>query len=142
MLVAGAAHLAVERGSPEEHLRARALLRRLIEPGVSEPGRAAVFDALVEVITEASGNLVLRLVRNVIRPALAERLAEAQRRLAVDASGLATRVAEIDAAIEKRDAAATAEAVRWLVRERRERLLAALDSQAAAPAPGAATGSV
>jgi GntR family transcriptional repressor for pyruvate dehydrogenase complex len=136
MLLAGAAHLAVERGSQEDQLRARDLLRRLVEPGVSEPQRALLFDALVEVITDASDNLVLRLVRNVIQPALAERLAEVQRRLPAEPGGLALRVAEIDAAIERRDAAATAEAVRRLARERREQLLAALDAQARESATG------
>jgi GntR family transcriptional repressor for pyruvate dehydrogenase complex len=141
MLVAGAAHLAVERGSREEHQRARELLARLVEPGVSEAQRAALFDALIEVVTEASGNLVLRLARNLIRPVLAERVAEAQRRIAADPAGLAARVAGIDAAIERRDAAATAEAVRALVRERRERLLAALDAAASESGPGSARAS-
>jgi len=147
MLVAGAAHLAVERGSPEDHQRARELLRKLIEPGVSNAERAALFDALVDVITEASGNLVVRLVRNVIRPALAERMLEVQRRLASDAQGFDVRIREIDAAIEAGDAPATAAAVRSLVRERRERMLRALDALEseraldAARVPDAATGS-
>jgi len=140
MLVAGAAHLAVERGSPEDHRRARELLRNLREPGISDAERAAVFDALVDVITEASGNLVVRLVRNVIRPALAERMLEAQRRLDSDPQGLAARIREIDAAIEAGDAPATAAAVRMLVRERRERMLGALDALESERAPGAARG--
>ena len=147
MLVAGAAHLAVERGSPEDHRRARALLRDLTLPGVSDAERAALFDALVDLITQASGNLVLQLVRNVIRPALAERMALVQRRLAGHPIDLAARVGAIDAAILAGDAAATAAAVRSLVRERREQLLAALDAiegergQGAARDPGTATGS-
>jgi len=127
MLVAGAAHLAVERGSPEDQQRARELLRRLTLPGVSETERAVLFDALVELITQASGNLVLQLLRNVIRPALAERMALAQRRLAGQSQELAGPVGAIDAAIQAGDAAATAAAVRALVRARREQLLAALD---------------
>lgn len=138
MLVAGAAHLAVERGSPEDHRHARELLRRLIEPGVSDAERQSVFDALVDVITEASGNLVVRLVRNVIRPALAERMLEAQRRLASDAQELDARVRAIDAAILAGDAPATAAAVRALVRERRERMLRALDALEAEVAPAGA----
>lgn len=147
MLVAGAAHLAVERGSPEDHRRARELLRRLVEPGVSETERQILFDALVDVITEASGNLVVRLVRNVIRPALAERMLEAQRQLAAETQDLDARVREIDAAIQAGDAPATAAAVRALVRERRVRVLRALDALEserapdAAPPPDAATGS-
>ena len=138
MLVAGAAHLAVERGSSEDHQRARELLRQLTRPGLSDGERVALFDALVELITQASGNLVLQLVRNVIRPALAERMALVQRRLAGEARGLAARVAAIDAAIEAGDAAATAAAVRSLVRDRREQLLAALDAIEAESGPSAA----
>jgi DNA-binding FadR family transcriptional regulator len=147
MLVAGAAHLAVERGTLEDHRRARELLRRLTLSGLSGAERAALFDALVDLITQASGNLVLQLVRNVIRPALAERMVEVQRRLAGPAQGFSARVGAIDAAIARRDASATAAAVRELVRDRREQLLAALDAiereraQGAARASGSATGS-
>jgi len=147
MLVAGAAQLAVERGSPEDHARARELLRNLLAPGISDAQRAVLFDALVDVITEASGNLVVRLVRNVIRPALAERMLEVQRRLDSDPQGLHARIRAIDAAIEASDAPATAAAVRALVRERRERMLEALDAFEseraldAGPASDAATGS-
>jgi DNA-binding FadR family transcriptional regulator len=144
MLVAGAAHLAVERGSAEDHRRARELLQQLTRPGISDGERVALFDALVELMTQASGNLVLQLVRNVIRPALAERMALAQRRLGQSRS-LAARVGAIDAAIEAGDAAATAAAVRSLVRDRREQLLAALDAiegeGGAGRDPGTATGS-
>jgi len=147
MLVAGAAHLAVERGSPDDHQRARELLRRLAEPSVSDAERPALFDALVDVLAEASGNLVVRLVRNVIRPALAERVQEAQRWLVSDGRDLDAHVREIDAAIQAGDAPATSAAVRSLVRARRERTLRALDALEAerttggAPARGAATDS-
>ncbi len=144
MLVAGAAHLAVERGSPEDHRRARELLRQLVQPGVSDAEQQGLFDALVDVITEASGNLVVRLVRNVIRPALAERMLEVQRRQLAESRDLDARVTEIDAAIAAGNAPATEAAVRALLRERRERMLRALDaldSERAAQTPGAATGS-
>ena len=66
----------------------------------------------------------MRLVRNVIRPALAERMLEVQRRLSLPSRGTSTRACgEIDAAIAAGDAPATAAAVRALVRERRERML-------------------
>jgi DNA-binding FadR family transcriptional regulator len=147
MLVAGAAHLAVERGSPGDHRRARELLRRLVQPGVSDAEQQGLFDALVDVITEASGNLVVRLVRNVIRPALAERMLELQRRQTAEPPDLYARVREIDNAIAAGNAPATEAAVRALLRERRERMLRALDAleseRAPGPAqpPGAATGS-
>ena len=128
MLVSGSAHLAVERGSAEDQRRARELLRSLAAPGVSDADRQRSLDALVDVITEASGNLVVRLVRNVIRPALAERMQEVQRRLAAESQDLQAHVREIDAAIEAGDAAATAAGVRALLRARRERMLRALDA--------------
>jgi DNA-binding FadR family transcriptional regulator len=137
MLVAGAAHLAVERGSPEDHGRARELLARLAAPGVSAAEQAALFDALVDLITEASGNLVMRLVRNVLRPALSDRMIAIQRDLTGRSQQLTARVREIDAAIARNDAAATSVAARALVRERREALLAALDAIEAEGGPEA-----
>ena len=138
MLVAGAAHLAVERGSPEDHRHARELLRRLVQPGVSDAEQQGLFDALVDVITEASGNLVVRLVRNVIRPALAERMLEVQRRQLAEPRGLDARVQEIDTAIAAGNAPATEAAVRALLRERRERMLRALDALESERVPGEA----
>jgi GntR family transcriptional repressor for pyruvate dehydrogenase complex len=128
MLVAGAAHLAVERGSAADHQRARELLRQLARPGVGPGERVALFDALVDLMTQASGNLVFQLLRNVLRTALAERIALVQRRLAGQPRDLAEVTGAIDAAIAARDAAGTAAAVRRMVRERREQMLAALDA--------------
>ena len=147
MLVAGAAHLAVERGSAADHQRARELLRQLARPGVSAGERVALFDALVDLMTQASGNLVFQLLRNVLRSALAERIAQVQRRLAGQPRNLAEVAAAIDTAISARDAAGTAAAVRRMVRERREQVLAALDeiererAQAALRALETSTGS-
>jgi DNA-binding FadR family transcriptional regulator len=147
MLVAGAAHLAVERGSAEDHQRARELLRQLAHPGISAGERVVLFDALVDLMTQASGNLVFQLLRNVLRSALAEHIALVQRRLAGQPRDLAERAGAIDAAIAARDAAATAAAVRRLVRERREQMLATLDAiereraRAAGDAPEPPTGS-
>jgi DNA-binding FadR family transcriptional regulator len=128
MLVAGAAHLAVERGNASDHQRARELLRQLARPAISAGERVALFDALVDTMTQASGNLVFQLLRNVLRSALAERFVLVQRRLAGQPQDLAAVAGAIDAAISARDAAGTAAAVRRMVRERREQVLAALDA--------------
>jgi GntR family transcriptional repressor for pyruvate dehydrogenase complex len=133
MVVAGAAHLAVERGNVEDQRKARELLRRLADPNASDADREALFDGLVDLITEASGNLVLRLVRNVIRTALAEQMMAARLRQAARPRDLAGIFQAIDAAIEAADASATAEAVRALVRDRRKHLLAAIESEERAP---------
>ncbi len=130
MLVAGAARLAVERGGDEDLHAARALLAELPR---SEAGarRSALFDELVEVITRASGNLVLHLCRNGLRPALADELPGLVARHRLRREVLEAHVEKIDAALAARDPAATEEAVRGLLRARRERLLRAPEATAA-----------
>jgi DNA-binding FadR family transcriptional regulator len=123
MLVAGAARLAVERGSRDELIRAEELVAKLADPGRARGGLASLFDEIAELITRASGNLVLQLWRNTLRPALAEHL-DAHGGLAPDAPVLA----RLSRAIRERDAAATEESVRALLRQRRSELMAALDA--------------
>ena len=64
MLITGAARLALERGAPELMDRARALVQRLADPKLTPAEFLPATEALFDVIAEASGNLVLRLVRN------------------------------------------------------------------------------
>ena len=64
MLITGAARLALERGAPESMDRARALVQRLADPKLTPAEFLPATEALFDVIAEASGNLVLRLVRN------------------------------------------------------------------------------
>lgn len=121
MLVAGAARLAVERGDDDEMARACALVARLADPAQSElPG---LFDEIVELITRASGNLVLQLWRNTVRPALAEHLDLTGERFRPDPEC----VARLSEAIRRRDAGATEEAVHALLRQRSIQLLARID---------------
>ncbi len=131
MLVAGAARLAVERGPEDDLLHARERLARLARADLGDDERAEVLDALLDLITHASDNLVLQLCRR----AVGQRWLRGLGRLAWGGDDrawrdLAARVASIDRAIEARDPSATEEAVRSLLRERRVRLLAALDDPA------------
>jgi len=141
MLVSGAARLAVERGSGDDLLRARELVERLGAPDAQPEELASLFDEVVELITRASGNLVLRLCRNALRPILGGELEALRRTLRPAPERLARSVRAIDDAIARRDAAATEEAVRRLLRDRRDDLLAALerieaDQPSRAPAGG------
>lgn len=119
MLVSGAARLAVERGDDEQLLHAGELVRRLAAPATRGAERAALVEALVDTITEASGNLVLRLCRNALRPVLAEELGALRHVLRPPAESLRTHARAIETAIARRDAVAAEEAVRALLRERR-----------------------
>lgn len=130
MLVSGAARLAVERGSDDDLLHAGELARALGDPGLSPQELRELFDEIIELITRASGNLVLRLWRNTVRPALAEHL-DPLRDLVKPDPHRGEIVAALDAAIRERDAAATEEAVRRLLRHRRGQLLAALEAAVA-----------
>ncbi len=109
MLVSGAARLAVERGSDDDLEHARELVGRLADPAESD--LQALFDEIIDLITSASGNLVLQLWRNTVRPALAHYLEPLRATLRPDARASAI-VARLDQAIRERDAAATEEAVR------------------------------
>lgn len=141
MLLAGAARLAVERGSDEQLARAGELLRELVE-AQAEDERLKLLDRLYALVTEASGNLVLRLVRNTLGPILAGELRPYQGRLRPPRAELEPQVEAILAGLAARDATATEEAVRALLRDRRERLLGILnDESPAAEAPSPAPAS-
>jgi len=131
MLVAGAARLAIERGSEEELLRARALVQRLGDPHLAPEALPGLLDRIVELITEASGNLVLRLCRNALQPALADQLDAIRSLIRPQAPSRRPFIAAIDGAIKARDGQALEEAVRSLLRLRRADLMAALDDNIA-----------
>jgi GntR family transcriptional repressor for pyruvate dehydrogenase complex len=146
MLITGAARLAMERGAPEAIDRARVLVQRLADPKLGAEEFLPATEALFEVIAEASGNLVLRLVRNGVLSLLEAR--GAARSALFDRSPAVLRaVHAIDAALAARDVDALESAVRTFLRAtqaRALRLLGALadahapadsDSVAAAPAP-------
>lgn len=142
MLVSGAARLAVERGERDDLTHAAELLARLGRESLPDDERASVLDALIEVITRASGNLVLKLSRRAVGSRWLRGLGrlgwgdEPRARRAI-----ARSIDDITRALDVRDPSATEEAVRRLLRQRRAQLLAALDdpetvSQLALPPRG------
>ncbi|MEE9608547.1 MAG: GntR family transcriptional regulator [Myxococcota bacterium] len=135
MVTAGAARLAVERASDPELASARGLVSRLGDPRTREADLPRVISEIVDLITDASGNLVLRLFRNTVRPVLDEALGPPRPLGRGGRRVLAQRVRAIDAALARRDAGATEEAVRSLLRDRRARLKTGPDSRPARSAP-------
>lgn len=132
MLLAGAARLAVERGSPDEMLHARELVSRLSETSLSPVALRDLFDEIVDLITRASGNLVLQLWRNTVRPELSEHLDRIRDELHFEPA----TVTSLSEAIRTRDAVRTEEAVHALLRQRRNQLLDALEEPAVEDATG------
>lgn len=129
MLVAGAARLAVERGSADDLLHARELAVALADATQHPETLPELFDEIVDLITRASGNLVLMLWRNTVRPALSERLAPLRPMMRPDPA-IGGIVEQMASAIRMRDAAGTEEAIRRLLRRRRDQLLAVLEATA------------
>ena len=123
IMIAGATRLAVERASDHELLEARELLRSLEEAGENMSERLDAVDGLFELITRASDNLVLRLIHNAIRPILVGDLGLLfWRILNPSRETLAEQLASIGSALGNRDAQGAEEAVRSMLRERREHL--------------------
>jgi GntR family transcriptional repressor for pyruvate dehydrogenase complex len=131
LILAGAVRLAVERASDDEVARARALLGRLADAELSDDDYLEASDALAELISAASRNLVLRMVRSALRSLFTTRWPPGPRRLRPPPEVLGPIARAIDAALVERDAAAAEEGVRRLLRSGRERLLKALEARAA-----------
>jgi GntR family transcriptional repressor for pyruvate dehydrogenase complex len=140
MLLAGASYLAVERGSDAAIERAREIVRSIGDPAVDSMELQVRVAALVELITEASGNLVLRLFRNAFAPAMWSGMTALEPQLArMPSDSVAEALAEVDAGLAARDPEATEQAVRRLSRIRRERLVRALGAYEAEQARAAAS---
>ena len=125
--MAGAARLAVERGSDDQMLHAQELIRSLGDATLHPEKLPGLFDEIVDLITRASGNLVLMLWRNTVRPVLADQLAPLRARMQPDAT-MGEIVAALARAIGERDAVGTEESIRRLLRHRRDRMLAQLEA--------------
>jgi GntR family transcriptional regulator, transcriptional repressor for pyruvate dehydrogenase complex len=122
LVMAGAARLAVERGTEEELAEGKKLLKRLVAPGTSDEELVTLTDQLTELIAVASRNLVLRMVRNGLTTA-AQRQNEVRKQARPQRKTLLLLVRSIELALDQRDAAATEEAVRQLFRHNRATIL-------------------
>jgi GntR family transcriptional regulator, transcriptional repressor for pyruvate dehydrogenase complex len=118
LVIAGAARIAMERGTREEFDEAARLLRRLVSTATTDEEFVAVVDELTLLITRASRNVVLMMVRNGLTAA-AQRQGEKRRKLRPSRKELLPIVAEIERAMDERLPAAAEEGVRRLLRTNR-----------------------
>ncbi|HVP31678.1 MAG TPA: GntR family transcriptional regulator [Myxococcota bacterium] len=139
-LMGAAVRLALRHADAGERAGARALLRRLADPAIGDAEYFGAIEALVQLVSSASRNLVLRLVRNGLRSAL---LSPELRRWIEGERGLRAQlrpprevlrpvVRRIEQALADGDAAAAEESVQRLFAVTREHLLRALDEASGA----------
>lgn len=126
ILMTGAVRFAVERADEDEVRRARELLREIATGHGSDASFLASIEELVELISIASRNLVLRVVRNGLRTLFEQRFAGPPR---PSRAILRPAARQIDQALEDRDALAAEEGLRQLLRAHRERILKALERE-------------
>ena len=125
LLLAGAVRLAVERATEAELARALELLDVLAdEEREAEYLRALA--ALLELIAEASHNLVLRMVGNGLLVILAS-VVPVLRRLRPPHAALVPAVRAVRAALVERNPAAAEQGIRSLLRLKREYVLKELE---------------
>lgn len=129
LLTVGAVRFAIERASESEIEQARRELRRLADPSTSDQAYLRSIETLMELISTASHNLVLRLARKSLRTSFARRLPAGHLRLRPPRSVISPLTRRIDEALAERNASAAEVGVRELLRANRERLLKALDAE-------------
>ena len=115
--------LAVERASPEELFRARELLRRLASPDLADADSLASLDELIQLMSVASRNLVLRLVRNGLKALFTpDRSRRMPARWRPRRREIASTAQQLEAALATRDADAAEAAALQLLRAVRKRI--------------------
>ena len=134
LVAAGAMRLAVERANDAEIAEVRQLLARFADPSMGDQEFLRTTDEIAEVISAASRNLVLRMVRSTLRALFFQRFPSRRVRLRPPPEVLEPITAWLDQALARRDAPAAEEGVRRLLRSGRESLLKALEAHAARPA--------
>jgi GntR family transcriptional repressor for pyruvate dehydrogenase complex len=127
MLMISAVELAVRNATDGEIVRARELLDELEDPAFGDDHYRASLDELGQLISKASRNLVLRLVRNGLRSVFANPAPGDDHRprhaLRPPRSVVAPLARRISDALARRDPNDAQEGVRLLLRAHREQLL-------------------
>jgi DNA-binding FadR family transcriptional regulator len=127
-LLAGAIYLAVERAGQPELDRVRRRVVHLADD--RNPGRYHErIGELIDLVADVTGNLMLRLVRNTMRPATDEGVRLLAPWLDTDWLAVTRALAAIDAALAAHDPSAAEQAMRGLYRLRRQDITRAIDAQ-------------
>ncbi len=137
ILMISAVELAVRNATEDELARARDLLDGLTDPVLGDEAYRAALDELGQLISKASRNLVLRLVRNGLRAVFADRPGQrASSALGLERGLVAALSRRISEGLASRDAAEAQEGVRLLLRAHREQLLKRMERSPARPMNG------
>lgn len=132
LLLTAMVRFAVARATDEELARAHELIERMTDPAGGDDEYFAAIEELVQLIAEASGHLVLRLVRNGLRAILND---EGRRgragRLRPPREELLPVASDLHRAIDERDADAAVLAAQRLVRAGREQFLKRVEARRA-----------
>jgi DNA-binding FadR family transcriptional regulator len=127
MLIVEAARLAVEHASGEQAKEARALLAVAADPATADDDYIDAIEALLSLIAESSGNLVLLMARRAVNPLFQGSFREARKRFRAPHEVIAAFTEALGVAIETRDADLAALTVRRFIRAGRSRALDALE---------------
>lgn len=137
LMMAGAVASAVRHASERELARAIELLEELANESLAEDVYLASLDELVQLISAASRNLVLRLVRNSLRSVFTELRGKHSIRSARPPLAIVAPVARtIARALSERDAEQAREGVRLLLRAHSEQLLKRMELRVARSTTG------
>lgn len=105
-----AVRLCVERGSDEQRAEALRLLGDLSRKDLSDAEEFALFEQFSEVITRASGNTVIMLVRRGLKTQFIGRIHDREKILATGGESRVPIVSDLARAFEERDGPAATEA--------------------------------
>lgn len=132
VVMTAAVGFAIERASDAERERARELLRRLQRRDLGDADTFAALEELIQLMSVASRNLVLRLVRNGLKSLFAPAPGDGRHgRFRPPPSVLAPVARELERALDARDVAAARAGVRRLLVVARDRIHARLATRAA-----------
>ena len=128
-LFALAGRLGVERAGEEARAAILAVLARLREPGLESGKQFEMLHDLGDQLIDASGNLVLKLVRRGVNTHFMERLPGHDRRRPPPEALRIALILELAAAVETCDGAAAAEVIHRLSAAMRSETVAALAAE-------------
>lgn len=139
LLLVGGIRLAIEHGDSEQLERGRELLCQLADSATDMETFLDTIEAVLGLIAEASGNLVLKMARRAIDPLFDERFREVRKRFRGPDEQVRAVARELDQAISEHDPERAERALRSYLRAGRSRALAALATYSSVEGTNTAT---
>ena len=128
-----AVRLCVERGSDEQQAQVLQLLGELARKDLSDAEEFALFEQFSKVITRASGNTVIMLVRRGLKTQFLGKLRDRERLMASPSENRIPIVKRLAQAFEERDGPAATEAAYQLGVGIRSAVVKSLEAQTPSP---------